>query len=293
MEPRRAGAMATAVVLLRQSMSATMAEPLKKSSPTATAAATCRSRWCCPTAAACRCRRRAEVDIVARTLAGPEGARLAGAGQPRPRLRPQRHRLHRQRAAGPRRSPRRWSARRPRPRAAARALAHLVVHQRRAQRATSRTTTTSPTRSTACGSTRAWCIRARISTDDARIARRRAGAEARPHLPQAAARAGRALARHRLRLGRADLPGRRELRRRGDRHHAVAEPVRARDAPRSPRAGSRAASSVELRDYLDLPETSQYDKIASVGMFEHVGVARLPEILRQDLSHAEARRAWC
>ena len=29
---------------------------------------------------------------------------------------------------------------------------------------------------------------------------------------------------------------------------------------------------VELRDYLDLPETVQYDKIASVGMFEHVGV---------------------
>ena len=29
---------------------------------------------------------------------------------------------------------------------------------------------------------------------------------------------------------------------------------------------------VELRDYLDLPESVQYDKIASVGMFEHVGV---------------------
>jgi len=31
---------------------------------------------------------------------------------------------------------------------------------------------------------------------------------------------------------------------------------------------------VELRDYLDLPEGVRYDKIASVGMFEHVGVAR-------------------
>jgi cyclopropane-fatty-acyl-phospholipid synthase len=29
---------------------------------------------------------------------------------------------------------------------------------------------------------------------------------------------------------------------------------------------------VELRDYLDLPEGVQYDKIASVGMFEHVGI---------------------
>ena len=33
---------------------------------------------------------------------------------------------------------------------------------------------------------------------------------------------------------------------------------------------------VELRDYLDLPEDVLYDKIASVGMFEHVGIARFP-----------------
>jgi cyclopropane-fatty-acyl-phospholipid synthase len=33
---------------------------------------------------------------------------------------------------------------------------------------------------------------------------------------------------------------------------------------------------VELRDYFDLPEDMPYDKIASVGMFEHVGVARFP-----------------
>jgi cyclopropane-fatty-acyl-phospholipid synthase len=30
---------------------------------------------------------------------------------------------------------------------------------------------------------------------------------------------------------------------------------------------------VELRDYLDLPEEPAYDKVASVGMFEHVGVS--------------------
>jgi len=35
--------------------------------------------------------------------------------------------------------------------------------------------------------------------------------------------------------------------------------------------------SVELRDYLDLPEHILYDKIASVGMFEHVGVRRYPK----------------
>ena len=35
--------------------------------------------------------------------------------------------------------------------------------------------------------------------------------------------------------------------------------------------------TVELRDYLELPEDVLYDKIASVGMFEHVGVARYPK----------------
>jgi cyclopropane-fatty-acyl-phospholipid synthase len=34
--------------------------------------------------------------------------------------------------------------------------------------------------------------------------------------------------------------------------------------------------AVELRDYVDLPEDALYDKIASVGMFEHVGVSRFP-----------------
>jgi cyclopropane-fatty-acyl-phospholipid synthase len=34
---------------------------------------------------------------------------------------------------------------------------------------------------------------------------------------------------------------------------------------------------VRLLDYLDLPEDELYDKVASVGMFEHVGVARFPK----------------
>ncbi|HET7863126.1 MAG TPA: cyclopropane-fatty-acyl-phospholipid synthase family protein [Burkholderiaceae bacterium] len=37
--------------------------------------------------------------------------------------------------------------------------------------------------------------------------------------------------------------------------------------------------SVELRDYRDLPAEAHYDKIASVGMFEHVGLANLPAYL--------------
>jgi cyclopropane-fatty-acyl-phospholipid synthase len=38
---------------------------------------------------------------------------------------------------------------------------------------------------------------------------------------------------------------------------------------------------VELRDYRDLSEDSTYDKVASVGMFEHVGVRRFPDYFRK------------
>jgi cyclopropane-fatty-acyl-phospholipid synthase len=37
--------------------------------------------------------------------------------------------------------------------------------------------------------------------------------------------------------------------------------------------------SVELRDYRDLPADAQYHKVASVGMFEHVGLANMPAYL--------------
>jgi cyclopropane-fatty-acyl-phospholipid synthase len=40
------------------------------------------------------------------------------------------------------------------------------------------------------------------------------------------------------------------------------------------RRGLAGRVQVELRDYLDLPDDAVYDKVASVGMFEHVGVAR-------------------
>lgn len=42
------------------------------------------------------------------------------------------------------------------------------------------------------------------------------------------------------------------------------------------RRGLGGRVHVQLLDYLDLPEDASYDKIASVGMFEHVGVARFP-----------------
>lgn len=46
------------------------------------------------------------------------------------------------------------------------------------------------------------------------------------------------------------------------------------------RRGLDGRVHVELRDYRDLPADASYDKIASVGMFEHVGVARLPAYFR-------------
>ena len=42
-------------------------------------------------------------------------------------------------------------------------------------------------------------------------------------------------------------------------------------------AGLESRCRVELRDYRDLDGSQQYDKIVSVGMFEHVGKKRLPE----------------
>jgi cyclopropane-fatty-acyl-phospholipid synthase len=41
--------------------------------------------------------------------------------------------------------------------------------------------------------------------------------------------------------------------------------------------GLEGRVQVQLLDYLDLPGDVQYDKIASVGMFEHVGVSRFPK----------------
>ena len=40
--------------------------------------------------------------------------------------------------------------------------------------------------------------------------------------------------------------------------------------------GLNGRVQVELRDYQDLPSDESYDKVASVGMFEHVGIRRFP-----------------
>jgi cyclopropane-fatty-acyl-phospholipid synthase len=45
--------------------------------------------------------------------------------------------------------------------------------------------------------------------------------------------------------------------------------------------GLEGRCTVELRDYRDLPGTGEFDKIASVGMFEHVGLKNLPSYFRK------------
>ena len=130
-----------------------------------------------------------------------------------------------------------------------------------------------------------------FAAEDA-IARGRADGQARAHLPQAAPRAGRALSRHRLRLGSAPVPCGAAARRRSDRHHAVEEPVRVREGrdrrarargPRARRAArlSRPARGCALRQ----------DRERG-----HVRARRdraLSQVLRQDPPDPEAGRARC
>ena len=123
-----------------------------------------------------------------------------------------------------------------------------------------------------------------------RDARGRADGQARAHLPQAAPFAGRALSRHRLRLGGARVPGGAAARRRGDRHHAVEEPVRIREAARSPRAGSPAACTSSCATTSICPRTRSTTRSRASGMFEHVGIARFPKYFGKIASDPEAGR---
>jgi cyclopropane-fatty-acyl-phospholipid synthase len=64
----------------------------------------------------------------------------------------------------------------------------------------------------------------------------------------------------------------------GVRAHGVTLSVRQLDLARQriAAAGLSGRVTVELRDYRDLAGVATYDKIASVGMFEHVGLRNLP-----------------
>ena len=125
------------------------------------------------------------------------------------------------------------------------------AHAARRQRATSLTTTTSPTISTRCGWTRAWSTPAPTSATTATPSSC-AGAEARPHLPQAHAQARRALPRHRLRLGRAGLARGASLRRQATGITLSREPACARQRAH-PRSGPGDRCEVRLQDYRDVP----------------------------------------
>ena len=49
---------------------------------------------------------------------------------------------------------------------------------------------------------------------------------------------------------------------------------------------------MELLDYRELAESQRFDKIASVGMFEHVGRANMPAYFRQDPPLCSSPAAW-
>ena len=54
--------------------------------------------------------------------------------------------------------------------------------------------------------------------------------------------------------------------------------------------GLQGRVQMQLLDYRALPEDQPWDKIASIGMFEHVGRAHAADLLRQDPSPAPTRR---
>jgi len=65
-----------------------------------------------------------------------------------------------------------------------------------------------------------------------------------------------------------------EIRRPGHGRHAQPKPVRIRVAADS-EEGLQGRCEVHLQDYRDYPGEGVFDKIASVGMFEHVGLRHL------------------
>ena len=97
--------------------------------------------------------------------------------------------------------------------------------------------------------------------------RRQAPPEARP-----------ARARHRLRLGRDGALPEQGRRRRRPRHHLVRGAAEGRAPAR--RGGGRRRPGQVRADRLS-PLDGQFDRIVSVGMFEHVGARALRRILRQ------------
>ena len=256
-------------------------EPLRRTRPA-------RSRWCCRTAAACRCHPTPRGRRSSRaSWRGVEGARLAGA---------------RARSRAPTSTTTSTSPAAP---GAMLAIAEAMVGRRRARPRSARATggavlAPAPRQPRehpaslrrlervlpAVARPRGWCTRAPISaTTTTRSTTRRRGSST-----TSAASCGLAPGERFLDIGCGwgglDLLG-------GASTTASTPPAsRCRSnqfdhvtRARSPRAGlheprARAACAT----ISTCPRTCTYDKVASVGMFEHVGTRTLPQLLRQDLS---------
>ncbi len=150
-------------------------------------------------------------------------------------------------------------------------------HTKRRTRKRSSITTTSRTSSTSCGSTRTWSIRAPTSRTATKIWHGSAQ-EDRPHSHQDPVAARPAPARHRLRLGGA-RPARRAEVRRELRSVTLSQNQFNLATERVKAAGLSDRIEIRLQDYRDVE--GQFDRITSVGMFEHVGRKNLPGYFRK------------
>ncbi len=104
---------------------------------------------------------------------------------------------------------------------------------------------------------------------DARLEPRRRPTRQAPSGRKAPARFIPPRSRHRLRLGRPGTLHGRSRRRPCDRHHPVQRAVARGGSPRR-RARSQGAGQLPVQDYRDI--AGPFERIVSVGMFEHVGV---------------------
>ena len=260
-----------APIAMAETLQRIITEPLRR-------ARACRSRSCCPMACACRCPRSRPSTSWRARWKGLRALARPAHGRPRACLRARRPRFHRQRPAHARH--RRLDGRRRRRMAASRARARwkLFLHQQRSEPAQHLAPLRRlATRSTGCGSTSAWSTRAPISATTPTRSTRRRRKSSTTSAASCDWRRGERFLDIGCGWGGLLFHAAQTLWRGRHRHHAVAKPVRPCDAARSPARGLAGRVRVELRDYLDLPDDGLYDKVASVGMFEHVGVDPLPD----------------
>jgi cyclopropane-fatty-acyl-phospholipid synthase len=97
-------------------------------------------------------------------------------------------------------------------------------------------------------------------------------------LPQVAPATRRTTTRHRLRLGALVCWA---ARHHGVRAHGItlSQAQHGYAQQRIVDEGLQALVTVELRDYRDLPAETTYDKVSSIGLFEHVGLANMSTYL--------------